>query len=179
MPAQVVPAHDEASNGLPQVQESLLEQAEEWCKVTELPYEVSTYGNVRRIGASHNLRPGSHTKGYAMVCLSKPRSKPRTFFVHRLLLETFVGPCPEGWMADHKDGNKKNNHLSNLEWVTARENTVRALVLGLLTTRLTPETVREIKNSPLSLRKIARQYGVSRDAIHKVKRGRAWKHVVG
>lgn len=42
--------------------------------------------------------------------------------VHRIVLETFVGPCPDGMECDHKDRNRSNNHIENLRWVTKAEN---------------------------------------------------------
>lgn len=42
--------------------------------------------------------------------------------VHRLVLQTFIGPCPDGMEARHLDGNKYNNHLSNLRWGTRQQN---------------------------------------------------------
>lgn len=46
----------------------------------------------------------------------------KTFRVHRLVLETFVGPCPEGMECRHLDGNPSNNLLDNLAWGTREEN---------------------------------------------------------
>lgn len=43
-------------------------------------------------------------------------------WVHRLVLETFVGPCPPGHEALHGDGGPKDNRLSNLRWGTSKEN---------------------------------------------------------
>lgn len=43
-------------------------------------------------------------------------------FVHRLVLEAFVGPCPEGMECRHLDGNPANNKLDNLKWGTRKEN---------------------------------------------------------
>jgi hypothetical protein len=43
-------------------------------------------------------------------------------FAHRLVLEAFVGPCPEGMECRHLDGNPQNNHVSNLCWGTKEEN---------------------------------------------------------
>lgn len=53
------------------------------------------------------------TNGYICVSLCKD-GKVYSKYVHRLVLETFVGPCPDGLECCHKDGNKSNNDLSNL-----------------------------------------------------------------
>lgn len=61
------------------------------------------------------------TNGYTVVSLFTDRGI-RTVCIHRLLLETFVGPCPEGMECRHLDGNKQNNDLSNLVWGTRQAN---------------------------------------------------------
>lgn len=53
------------------------------------------------------------------------------FRVNRLVLEAFVGPCPDGHESNHKDGIKSNNDSENLEWVTHSENVQHAYRLGL------------------------------------------------
>lgn len=67
------------------------------------------------------LSPGS--KGYLRVNLSRPEGSYKTFRIHRLVLECFVGPCPEGMEARHfPDHDKSNNRLENLSWGTAKAN---------------------------------------------------------
>lgn len=48
--------------------------------------------------------------------------RARRRYIHRLVLEVFVGPCPEGMVACHNDGNPRNNALSNLRWDTREAN---------------------------------------------------------
>lgn len=57
--------------------------------------------------------------------------KGSSFYVHRLVYRKYVGPLLEGFEINHKDGNKKNNHVSNLEQVTPYENQIHALRTGL------------------------------------------------
>lgn len=54
------------------------------------------------------------------------RIKSKSFYVHRLVLEAFVGECPEGFECDHIDRNRSNNCLQNLRWITIFENRRRA-----------------------------------------------------
>jgi hypothetical protein len=61
---------------------------------------------------------------YMVVCLRGDEGKGRVLcrYVHRMVLETFVGPCPEGMLACHNDGNTANNPLNNLRWDTPAGN---------------------------------------------------------
>ena len=69
--------------------------------------------------------------GYLTVRLSK-KGKDSTIYVHRLLGFAFI-PNPDAKpMINHKDGNKLNNSISNLEWVTHAENMKHAYLIGLV-----------------------------------------------
>ncbi len=60
-------------------------------------------------------------KGYLCVGLSCA-GKQKTVWVHRMVLETFVGDCPAGMQCRHLDGNSHNNNINNLCWGTSKEN---------------------------------------------------------
>ena len=61
--------------------------------------------------------------GYATVkARSISENRRKTFLVHRLVYEAFMGPIPKGMWVNHKDGNKLNNHISNLELTTPKQN---------------------------------------------------------
>lgn len=68
--------------------------------------------------------------GYAQVALSK-NHKLCSFRVHVLVAKLFIGNKPNGHQVNHIDGNKLNNHYSNLEWVTPSENINHAISIGL------------------------------------------------
>lgn len=111
---------------------------EEWraCPGFEGWYEVSELGRVRRIrkagGAATGrvLRPCSGATGYLQVGLSV-RRKYTTRMVHVLVARAFLGPAPVGKEVNHKDGDKRNPALSNLEYVTRSENIRHSYALGL------------------------------------------------
>ena len=86
-------------------------------------YEISDTGLVRRLTTKRVLT-GCITSGYRSVKLTFDNSKQQRFYVHRLVAEHFISnPDPKNkTFVNHKDGNKLNNNVENLEWVSPREN---------------------------------------------------------
>jgi hypothetical protein len=108
-----------------------IELFEEWRQVVgyEGYYEVSNFGRVRSVakgtgrktGKLLTQRPHIHDQ-YLSVVLSTAEKGPKESKVHRLVLEAFTGSCPIGKQVDHIDGNRQNNVLPNLRYVTQSEN---------------------------------------------------------
>lgn len=85
-------------------------------------YSISPVGQVWSHRSSRFLSQSKGEGLYVRVNLCKEGCK--TFYVHRLVLETFIGPPPPGKpYALHYDGDPENNHLSNLRWGSPSENT--------------------------------------------------------
>lgn len=114
-------------------------EQEEWKVYLEGHYEISDLGRVRTVTRPVNNRLGGKSirksiinkltkdsKGYLTVQICKDNKNTITR-VHRMVLETFVGSPPSNHVVDHKDGDKTNNRLKNLEWVTQKENVMRAV----------------------------------------------------
>ena len=113
-----------------------------WKTINEYPaYQVSDTGLVRSLYRTHGasgkrintvrmLKPGTDGPGYLTVHLCK-NSTLKTYAVHRLVLAAFVGSCPDGLEANHLDGDKLNNRIGNLEWITSSENMLHAFRMGL------------------------------------------------
>ena len=97
--------------------------------------EVTEDGKVFRLKDGHREQAKTHfisrNKQYEALGLYV-NGKQKNYYVHRLVAEAFI-PNPENKpQVNHKDGNPKNNHVSNLEWVTAKENIAHAYKKGLI-----------------------------------------------
>ena len=84
-------------------------------------YEVSNWGRVRNCRTGCVLRPGKHRDGYLQVNLYKDGVMKRCY-VHRLVATAFI-PNPDNLpQINHKDENKENNRIENLEWCNCKYN---------------------------------------------------------
>jgi hypothetical protein len=93
-------------------------------------YKVSDTGKVMTTKTGRILSPAIDARGYERVCLFKV-DRDRRYKVHRLVASAFI-PNPDGKkQVNHKDGNKRNNCVSNLEWVTNEENMNHSRANGL------------------------------------------------
>ncbi len=93
-------------------------------------YSVSNFGRVRNNRNNKLLKLNNNGKGYLFVHLRKNKFN-KSCYVHRLVLLNFI-PNPDSKPeCNHKDGNKLNNHMDNLEWNTRRENVHHAIKTGL------------------------------------------------
>lgn len=90
--------------------------------VTILRDESSQWGGTRLVQRKGRLLKGWITGGYRYVRLYHPSGGSNDYAVHRIVLEVFVGPCPNGMECCHYDGDKTNNRLSNLRWDTKKGN---------------------------------------------------------
>lgn len=100
-------------------------------------YKIDKNGNIFSIKANKFISPffSKGRKGenkYLRIQLRKD-GKCKKYFVHRLVALLFISnnKSNEKIMVNHKDGNKTNNHFSNLEWVTPSENNIHAVKNGL------------------------------------------------
>jgi hypothetical protein len=107
---------------------------EEWRPIqgTKGFIEVSNEGRVRSLlrGEPRILKTQTDNKGYHRIRVTIERDK-RSYKVHREVAKAFI-PNPERLpQVNHRDGNKDNNSVNNLEWVTNQENAIHAIKNGL------------------------------------------------
>ena len=155
-------------------------------------YEVSNQGSVRRSSAGRRtfagrvLSPIKMTIGYFVV---KPviDGKNVVFYIHDIVAASFIGAKPKGSNVNHKDGNKTNNNVSNLEYVTHAENMAHAGKTGLLVRGTSHPIAKLNEESVISLRldracgmsytKLAQKYGIAPMTAHSAVNGKNWRHV--
>jgi len=173
---------------------------ERWLPVVgfEGVYEVSDLGRVRSLERfiDHKIRGrvirwGTMLKlhfnpsGYWRVTLHRGRSQ---FYrlVHRMVLEAFVGQCPEGWECRHLNGVRTDARLENLCWGTkvenaadrdrhGRRNPPRGEISGTAKlNRVQVRQIRELRSEGMLTREIAVRFGVSRPTVSVICSRKTW-----
>jgi len=166
-------------------------------------YQVSNYGQVRSIDRTEVckdgvvrfrkgriLRPHQNYVGYLWVsfCTNDIRKKKK---IHRLVAQCFISNPEDKPYVNHKDGNKQNNHVDNLEWVTPKENAHHAIENNLTTllrgeksptNKLSSDNVLEIRsliNEGVNVKELAKKYGVHTSTIYRIKHNKSWSWLEG
>jgi hypothetical protein len=144
-------------------------------------YLVSSHGRVKSMKSGEPYEMLSHPnhKGYRMVCV---RSGGKSFRrrIHRLVLDAFVGECPDGMQCSHIDGDPANNRLDNLNWVSQMENHLQKELHGTSNTKLTENDVKAIRrrfSDGETVYRISKDYPVSNKTIYGVVHRHHWKHI--
>lgn len=180
-----------------------MRQAETWKDIPHFPgYQASTEGRIRSVDRmiqrrrdktpflrrGQVLRPIDNGHGYKSVNILKDTDKKRRrYYIHRLVLETFSDGHEE-YQTDvnHKDGNKGNNRLENLEWCTRTENNYHAYNTGLHVcgeshpqAKYSADLIEEIKAERASGKKvidISREYGIPHQYVSGILNGKKRRH---
>ena len=166
-------------------------------------YQVSNIGRVKRLERVSRYKCGDSLlertvkervmknvfsdKGYYKVQLWKDGIN-KNCRIHRLVAIAFIPNHKKLSEVNHKDLDKINNNVSNLEWVTTTENRRHAVKNGVIFakpqygeknpfSKLTEEKVKEIKKRKQSFASLGREFGVNPSTISKIIKGICWKKV--
>lgn len=150
-------------------------------------YYVTDDGRIWSERTQKYLSAQYDKNGYVKVQMRSTDNKSHRYSVHRLVLENFK-PVQgmDKLQVNHKDGNKLNNSLNNLEWTTCKENinhtienNLRATING--SAKLTPEQVIEIYrrswNGETNI-KLGKEFGINPDQVGRIKNKKSWKKIL-
>jgi hypothetical protein len=149
----------------------------------------------RHLGKVWRRRIPTHAGGpYRYHMLRSADGQRRKRYVHRLVLEAFVGPCPPGMIACHNNGVPTDNRARNLRWDTPAGNAQDSIGHGTISrkgtrvlgsrnhsTKLSEDAVRAIRAERASgafLRDLARRHGVDKSTIRALLSGQTCGHVL-
>jgi len=158
-----------------------IDKQEEFVPIPGFPgYAANRLGQIR--GRSGYLCPARDAKGYRLTTLNG-----KCVRVHRVIAKTFLGECPDGLQVDHIDGNRGNNRLSNLRYVTPQGNSdnMKRLGNGPVGTknakaRLSEGIVRVVDDMLIlgfGCAEISRIFGVGENTINDIKHRKTWRRV--
>jgi DNA-binding XRE family transcriptional regulator len=155
-------------------------------------YFISENGTVYNSKKDKIVKQTSYGGGYLGVCIKNSKNNRRNFLVHRLVAETFIWNGENKPFVNHKDGNKQNPRLENLEWCTAKENSEHAIKYGLTNfknnsgvenahSKLNPQSVLKIrrlyKYNGLTQTEIAQRFNITQANVNLIIKNKAWKQV--
>jgi hypothetical protein len=144
---------------------------------------VGAKGGATAVRKGRLIAPARKKNGYLAVTLTDGVNRPQ-ISVHRLVARAFIGECPIGLHVLHSDGNKANNHYTNLRYGTPAENNADTAKHGRVrkgaqvhNAKLDEDAVRHIRTSNRDGETLAKMYAVTRAHISVVRSRRAWRHV--
>ena len=151
-------------------------------------YTITSNGQVYSDNSGRMKTRNKSGSEYQLINFSTIDGGKKTFRLHRLIMMAF---CPidnmENMQINHKDGNKKNNNLSNLEWCTASENQIHAFKNNLQKPRRGSasnfsklnendiQKIFELRASGLTQKAIAEKIGCSRSNIGYILLKKTWQ----
>lgn len=178
---------------------------EEWKDIEgyEGAYQVSRSGEVKGLPRRVYRRDGTkgamldervlkgamNSSGYLTVTLSL-NSKQKSSFIHRLVAEAFIENPNDFEQVNHKDRNKLNNHVENLEWVTPQENSAHGNSLesdkernrgssnpnSKLTEKCVIE-IRRLRKKGIKIQEIADKFDIHNSSVSTICNNKSWKQI--
>lgn len=153
-------------------------------------YLCSKCGSIFNTEIGREISSRFNSTGYVRVNLYKD-GKAKTETVHSLVIKTFIGKRDEGMQINHIDGDKTNNDLSNLEYVTPQENSEHAILIGLVNpvgssnanSKLFASDVINICEKydagGVTQQQLADEYGIVQVAVSDILCGKRWSPLTG
>lgn len=129
-------------------------------------YAVTEDGKVWSYKTKRYLKPEITKNGYLKVCLSK-KSQKRKHFVHRLVAEAYINNPDKLSDVNHKDENKQNNSINNLEWLDHKSN--------ICYSQASPVYCIELNKTFISIREAENILNISHGCIAKCCKGKQQK----
>jgi len=151
-------------------------------------YSITKSGKVWSRISKRFLRSAINSRGYLQVWLCHNK-KRKSRHVHRLVLETYAGPCPKGMVCRHLNGDQRDNRFTNLCWGTVRENTLDAFKHGTRTnvgeansySKVTERDVRLIFNAyhdgANTQQELADYFNITISNVSCIVNKKSWKHI--
>ncbi len=126
-----------------------------------------------------------YKQGYPVLRL-KINGVTKAYKVHRLVAEAFIPKIPNKTIVNHKDGNKCNNNVQNLEWTNYLENNIHAIEIGIglrakgvdcFNSKLSNDAVLDIFNSKLKPSELSKKYNIHKQQVYSIRTGKTWNHI--
>lgn len=155
---------------------------EEWKKINGYNYSISNLGRAKNNKTNYVLKGSIGKNGYVYISLCDGKRESKHFYIHRLVCEAFLKNPDNKKCVNHKDYNKTNNNLENLEWVTSSENQYYNHKNGRKTETSNKRVGKfsldgDLISSYDSVVEAAEKEGISKNCIYSVCRGARKTHL--
>lgn len=157
-------------------------------------YKITSYGRI--FDKMNNEMIQYDHNGYKRITLSPEHKRKKKYFIHRLVAEAFLEKQPGKDFVNHKDLNKSNNHVENLEWVSSSENEfhkfqnkpdLKQHLSKIVSKEMSPEKIKtinevrkicyEISLRNRTVKEIADEFNTTSKRINAIKNKRLWKNI--
>ena len=157
-------------------------------------YLISNKGRVKNIIELKDLKFYS-CRGYEKIELVNDNNMKKKVFVHRLVAQAFIPNPKNKPQVNHKDGNKTNNTVKNLEWCTPKENVAHSIKTGLTdfsrtnyrkgegasNSKMIDEDVKQLRvmydTGEFSLKELSAYFDISIPTVWAIVKRKSWKHI--
>lgn len=152
-------------------------------------YKISNYGDIKSVRRGLVLTPVMISGGYYQVTLYN-KGRRKNYRIHRIVAEHFIPNVDNKPEVNHIDGDKSNDSVPNLEWVSSRENIIHAFDTGLRVSHGEHNNFHKLSNTDVlevydlahsglfKQSEIGAMYNVHKDTVSAIKRKKNWRHLL-